>query len=226
VPTRPDVEALRTAQSGITALVERDLSAHWSSLNLSNPERVRDELIRYVPALVESYGESAASVAADWYDDQRAAARISSRFRALAAAPTKAELIESQVRFGAGHLFTATPEETLAFLSGAAQKYVLAPGRATVAEAAISDPASSGWERVTSGDACDFCTGLAGRGAVYSEASVDFAAHGHCNCAASPVWDSNERRDVREFTPSERTAAMTPEQRAAHNKRTRDWLNG
>jgi hypothetical protein len=187
VPTRPDTEALRTAQSGITALVERDLTDHWSSLNLSRPEAARNELLRFVPALVESYGESAASVAADWYDDQRAAARISSRFRALAAAPTKAELIEAQVRFGAGHLFTATPEETLAFLLGSAQKYTLAPARQTVSQSAIRDPAAQGWARVTHGG-CEFCLMLAGRGAVYSEASVDFEAHGHCKCAAEPVW--------------------------------------
>jgi hypothetical protein len=29
---------------------------------------------------------------------------------------------------------------------------------------------------------------LIGRGAVYTEASVDFEAHDHCHCGAEPAW--------------------------------------
>jgi hypothetical protein len=44
---------------------------------------------------------------------------------------------------------------------------------------------------------------LIGRGAVYSEAGVDFAAHDHCGCQAAPAW-KNEPRPVKPFTPSKR----------------------
>jgi hypothetical protein len=41
---------------------------------------------------------------------------------------------------------------------------------------------------VTSGNACDFCSMLADRGAVYGEASAEFEAHDHCSCSAQPVY--------------------------------------
>jgi hypothetical protein len=183
----PDVAHLRTLQDGIAGHVTDDLTAFWGSLDLDHPEAARDALLTFVPQLVTSYGEGAASVAADWYDDERAKAVRGSRFRAIAAPATKPDLMQAQVRFGASHLFTLNADQTLAFLLGSAQKYTLAPARATVAQSAIADPAARGWQRVTAGG-CDFCVMLAGRGAVYTEATADFEAHGHCHCAAVPAW--------------------------------------
>jgi hypothetical protein len=182
-----DVARLRTAQRGIAGKVADDLAAFWGSLNLARPETARDALLRFVPQLVGTYGEGAASMAADWYDDERAKVVRGSRFTAIAAPAVAAEMLRSQVRFGAAHLFTLNQEQTLAFLVGSATKYALAPARETVAQSAIRDPAAAGWSRVTAGG-CDFCQLLAGRGAVYSEASVDFEAHAHCGCAAEPAW--------------------------------------
>jgi hypothetical protein len=76
----------------------------------------------------------------------------------------------------------------LPFLAGAVHEYALQPGRDTVRRSSVADPASAGWARSTSGNACEFCEMLAGRGAVYSEDTADFEAHGHCNCVAVPVW--------------------------------------
>lgn len=184
----PDVATLRTAQRGIATLADRDLTRFWASLNIEQPEATRNALVAFLPALLDSYGSSAATVAADWYDEERSKAKVAGRFTATAAHPVKSDLAVAQVRFGAQHLFTSDPSQTLAFLSGAVSKYVLAPARQTVAQSAIRDPGSRGWARVTSGG-CDFCLLLAGRGAVYSEASADFESHAHCNCAAVPAWD-------------------------------------
>lgn len=184
----PDAAVLRAAQAGISALVERDLNQFWGSLNLDNPEKARNDLLVFVPALVEVYGSAAASVAADWYDETRAEVVTGSSFRAIAATPVAADVMVAQVRFGATHLFTSNPEQTLAFLTGSSTKYSIAPARETVATSAIQDPAARGWSRITRAGSCDFCTMLSGRGHVYTEASVGFEAHGHCNCAAAPAW--------------------------------------
>lgn len=59
---------------------------------------------------------------------------------------------------------------------------------------------------------------LAGRGAVYKEATVHFASHGDCNCAAVPSWDQNAPEvDVSLYKASQRTSTMTPAQRESHN---------
>lgn len=169
----------------------RDLNAFWSSLNLGNPERARNALLEYIPLLVARFGENAAAVAADWYDEARAAEAVPGRFRATMADSPYLDASEPLVRRAAGALFTDNPSEALAALSSKVPKYVLAASRATITTSADRDPRASGWQRVASGGACDFCRMLAGRGAVYKESSVHFASHGDCNCAAVPSWDPN-----------------------------------
>lgn len=195
--TAAEVASFRQANAGIVALVERDLNAFWGSLNLANPERVRNELLRFLPILTAQYGEMAAALAADWFDQLRAdAARVglfrmvgtAGRFRSVLAPVTPAEVMQKQVRFGAQHLFTDNPEQTLVFLRGETQKYVLQPGRDTIAQNSVRDTAAVGWRRVVRVGGCDWCRMLSGRGAVYKESTVHFDAHHDCNCTAAPTW--------------------------------------
>lgn len=72
--------------------------------------------------------------------------------------------------------------------AGAAMRLALNGGRETITETIKADPRARGYERVTSGAACDFCEMLADRGAVYSEEAADFEAHDHCSCSAVPVY--------------------------------------
>lgn len=109
--------------------------------------------------------------------------------------------------------------------AGAATRHVMEASRDTVLAAVGADEYAEGWRRVTGGKSCDFCRMLAGRGAVYREATALFASHDHCGCSAEPVYDSTQRRNVSEtFTPSARR--MTPETRAANNARARAWRSG
>lgn len=186
--SRADAARLRMAQRGIRALVERDLAAFFGSLNLSQPERSRDRLLAYVPLLVAQYGESAAALAADWFDDQRSVAGVRGRFTAALVIPDQSIKIVHTVRRAAGLLFTDAPSRALVPLHAKAPEYVLESSRETIAQAAVRDPQARGWQRVTSSNACEFCTMLAGRGAVYNDLSVHFEAHGACNCVAAPSW--------------------------------------
>ena len=213
-----DAERLRLAQVGVRRLVERDLAEFWASLNLDRPEAARDALLEFVPLLVEQYGESSAAIAADWYDDQRDLAGVRGRFRADMASSPYLDAVEPTVRRAAGALFTTTPGEALVALTASSGKYALAAGRQTIVGATGRDPRASGWQRVTRPGACGFCRMLHGRGAVYRESTVHFAAHGECNCAAVPSWDASAPEvDVRLYEASKRTTAMTPEQKAEHN---------
>jgi len=226
VATAADVTRLREANRAVETLAVRALRSFWESLDLTKPEKVRNALVEFVPALTIQYGEIAAVVAADWYDELRLAAEVRSPFSAVMASPVPAEAAVAQVRFGAQHLFTPTPEQTLAFLAGVASKYVLQPGRDTVQQSAVADPAASGWHRETKADACRFCRGLAARGAVYKRASAVVAAHGNCGCVAVPSWDANAPEvPVEAYRASQRTSSMTPAQKERHNAAIREWLN-
>lgn len=194
--TATAAQEFRLAQVGIGSLVERDLAAFWSSLDLSRPELARDALMAFVPSLTQTYGESAAVVAADWYDEMRAAAGAPGRFRAVMFVPDTTEVAERTVRRAAAALFTDNPGETLWMINGKATKYALAGSRQTIITSTERDPRTVGWQRVTRPGACDFCQMLAGRGGVYKRTTVAFAAHGgarggQCRCAAVPSWDQD-----------------------------------
>lgn len=179
----------RKAQSKVGDLAVKELTQVWKAQDLSRPEQVRDALLEHVPGLTQKYGSAAAALAADWYDLTRADLGVMGRFMATVAPPFPAEGMVAQVRYGAAHLFTPTPEQTLEFLAGSVQKHSLQPARETIRQASLADPAARGWQRIASGTACEFCVMLEGRGAVYTEESVAFDSHGHCHCTAVPVWD-------------------------------------
>jgi hypothetical protein len=105
--------------------------------------------------------------------------------------------------------------------SGAATRLVLDAGRDTIRQTTVADPRTAGWQRVTSGG-CDFCTMLAGRGDVYTEATADFASHDHCACSAEPVYGDAGPREVKAFTPSQRN--LSDETRAKNNARAREFI--
>lgn len=177
----------KEAQAGVWEYASRDLNGLFRSLNLGNPKRARDTLFVEVPQLTSAYGEQTASLAVDWYDELRYLEGVPGRYRASMAPTFPEEFVRKRLRFGAGHLFTETPQLMLPFLLDAAQEYVLQPGRDTILHSVAEDRAAKGWERVTSPDACDFCQRLSGR---FGKTDwVNYPAHGNCNCSAVPFWD-------------------------------------
>src|SRR5665647_939551 len=210
MPSSADVERLRAVQAGVRALVGRDLRDMFSSLDLARPEGAAAALRAYVPALVQQYGESAATLAADWYDEVRATEGIPGRFRASMMPSPYQDAAEPTARRAAGALFTDRPVDALTSLESAVGKYALAAGRSTITTSSARDPQASGWQREVRSGACDFCKMLAGRGGVYKEATAHFAAHGHDHCVAVPSWDANAPEvDASAYKASERKTTPT-----------------
>lgn len=186
---RAQLEDYRLANRELSRLVKRDLTAFFRSLNLSRPEAARDALTGFVPLLVAQYGEMAAAVAAEFYEEMRAASGAAGSFTARLADGIPAGAIEAKVRYLAGHLWTPTPDAMLGGLLTAADKYVKQPGRNTIAQNAKRENVR--YARVPTGEkTCSFCLVLASRDAVYTSA---FSAgdtgsgygdrfHGDCNC--------------------------------------------
>lgn len=221
----PDPGRIKAANHQIVERMRDDLAAFWSTLDLSRPQAARAALLEFVPLLTDRYGELAAVVAADWYDEAREAAGVAGRFTALPADLVPANVVQNRTRFGAQHLWTPNPDQTRVFLASALSRYVLQPGWDTIQQSAIRDPAASGWRRVARADGCDFCRMLAGRGGVFRRSTVRFASHDDCNCGAAPDWDPTAPEvDVMAYTASQRTTAMGPEQHARHNARVRAWI--
>lgn len=222
--SQADAERFRQAQVGIRRLVERDLDAMWANIwskapsGPTQPYVVRDMFLQAVPVLVNRYGEDAAAVAADWYEEQRLVAGVGGAFRAVTAPSPYMDAVDGTVRRAAGALWTPNPEAMLVAVKASSGKYVLAASRATIQRNVARDPRAAGWQRVTRAGACEFCRMLAGRGDVYMESTVHFASHGDCNCAAVPSWDQNAPEvDVDLYEASKRTSLMSPEEKERHN---------
>ena len=174
---------LRRETAGLVRLADRDLARLWQFISdgASAEVALRDLL----PAIVTTYGQAGASLAADWYDDQREITEARSRFTAI---PVDANDRGAQPLIGWA-LTEANDDTTLrTLIAGGVQRRIADHVRYTIAGSSVADPAARGWERVGDGSSCDFCSMLLGRGAVYTEASADFSSHDHCGCSAAPAW--------------------------------------
>lgn len=202
---------LRRAQEALTRLAANDLAAMWRQV--SNAAEARQALNDVLPSLIRTYGEAAAAVAADWYDEARVAAGVRGSFRAFPA-DLPPQGAQSLARWATE---TGTDLDSVrALAEGGAARRIIDWSRQTVMGSSLADPRSDGWQRVGAGS-CAFCAMLIGRGAVYSESTADFSSHDHCKCAAVPAFQGAPR-PVKPFKPSAR------EYTAAERRSVRDYL--
>lgn len=196
---RQQLEDYRVANAELSRAVKRDLTAFFGSLNLSRPEASRDALLEFLPALTSRYGDTAAAVAAEFYEEMRAASGARGRFTALSADPVPAEAVQATTRFLAGHLFTPSPAEMLGGLLLAADKYVKQPGRDTIASNAKREGVR--FARVPTGaKTCSWCLILASQDAVYRSKKsagdlgrgVGDGFHGDCNCEVVRIGKADD----------------------------------
>jgi hypothetical protein len=182
---------------GIASLVEQDLTDFLGALNFERPDAVQLALFDFVPVLVAEYGDMAASVAADWFDEMRSAEGVPGSFRAPLAPLVPDEQVNARLGFAtraSGPLWLGDSATLTAFIGMMANEYALQPGRDTVIQAAHKDKAA--YARVPEPGACKFCLMLASRGFVYSKSTVGESKkfHGKCRCNAMPVWDETRAR--------------------------------
>lgn len=179
----PTQTQLRRDIARLTRLASTDLAGVLRQA--STPAEIEAVLRDVLPPLVETYGMAATTLAADWYEDLRDAAEVPGRFRAI-----PATISDSGTQALAGWaLSEATDLSALQTLvAGGTQRRIANFSRQTVMGSSIADPQARGWKRVGSGTSCEFCQMLLGRGAVYTESSVEFLAHDHDDCGAAPAW--------------------------------------
>ena len=224
-------EELRLGQAEIRKLVEARMNEIVEYLagrpNLTT-EQFRNSLLSQSKLVVSQYGDVAASMAAEWFDDVRAAEGVAGSFRAAPfASPYDESAVDGMVRRAVGPMFADVPDVSTVMRTVAQNtgKYVLGASRETIRRNSFIDPNGHGFLRVARGETCDFCLMLVGRGAVYKKESAFFASHGDCNCAAVPSWDADAPEvDVRLYQASQRTTGMKPVQREKHNALIQSYI--
>lgn len=204
-------------RDGVEALVNdyaaRDLDLLWRQVHDAAEAQVA--LNDVLPALIDTYGLAASALAAEWYDELRHKVGTKGRFTAIAA-DIKDSGAHALVGWAVSEAHDMDSLQTLVL--GGMQRRIANFSRQTVMDSSLADPGARGWQRVGVGECKNgFCDILIARGAVYSEATADFAAHDHCKCTAVPAFDG-EPRPVKPFTPSLR------QQTDADRARVRAWL--
>lgn len=206
-------------------MASRDLGRIFQSLQANDiaSEALHDML----PALIDKYGEAASAAAADWYDDLRGSMGVGGRFVAI---PANIRDSGSHALVGWALDAAHDDESLIALLEGGMQRRVVNFGRFTVTESSFRDPHADGWMRLGQGKNCPFCDLLISRGAVYSEATVQFASHDHCNCIAVPAFKGKPRpvrldEEGRRVDFSDRRDRTDDVQREASNARVREWVS-
>ena len=220
-----DAAQARAALVGLTNAARRDLFEVWASLAGLEPGQVAAALRDLLPEMGDRYGEAAAALAADWYDDLRSEAGVAGAFVARPAPLADGGRWLSLVEWGTAPLFAEQPNPDVALtrVSGGLQRTVADAHRLTIVESTQADPKASGWRRVGVGDNCGFCRMLIANGHVYSKASVTFRSHDHCNCAAAPSFDPSATVVTGEpFRQSKRRRSDAT--KAKDNERARAWI--
>lgn len=174
---------LRNDLTALNRVAATDLAAMWRQVTTA--AQARQALNDILPALLRTYGDAAATLAADWYDEARVKAGIGGRFSAI-----PVDISDPGGAALAGWAAEAAADITTmqALVAGGFQRRVANFARGTVMGSSVADRRARGWRRTGLGG-CEFCQMLIGRGAVYTEASADFESHDNCRCGAEPAWN-------------------------------------
>jgi len=203
----------------VVGLVAATAIEDMDALLLSVPLReITEAAFDLLPSLIDQWALAAGSAAAEWYDQAREINDIDGAF--FARVPELGDLgVEQLVGWGTQPLRRGEPDMALtrSRLAGGMQRRVTNVARDTIITSSIEDPGAIGWQRVARPTGCAFCRLLAGRGAVYTENSADFASHDFCHCVAQPAW-GGKPLPVKPYRPSARN--ITDADRA----RVREWI--
>lgn len=190
-------ERHRLAQARLGARTARMAVELWP---LIDPEAVDDTFahwLRAVSPVVQAQRVASSRLAANYLIAHKMTALgAGARTVPLLADPADVAalatsmLVTGPVRLkanvGGGVALGKAADVAMVSTARAAMRFALNGGRETITATAIADPDARGWQRVTSGRACDFCSILATD--VYTAESADFQAHDGCTCSAEPAY--------------------------------------
>lgn len=185
--TEREVWELADAYNKLSSRAQSEIASLFNSLKGLPPEQIRNALLEIVPFLVADFGQSAAAVAAEWFE-------ATTGQRATLASTVDTEDVARIVRYRAGNLWTPEPASMLTALAVDVDKYVKLPGRNTLFRSARQN--NMRYARQPRGaKTCAFCLMLAGRDAEWLYTSKRSAGergsgnefHGDCDCAVIPV---------------------------------------
>lgn len=206
--TPADAEAHREEVSAWTTLAVAQLVDVFAEAATLDPAEAAAMIRDAVEAIVEEFGQAAATGAVDFYSFLRDRAAPTTRFTPTSTWSPDLADIQRKMSY---HLSTLFPQDrtldpdfdtALSRTAGEIQKRVADAARETMEENARRDPAVKAFRRHAEPDACAFCALLATRDDYTSEMTAIFRRNGKkyhdwCQCEALPVFEDDEEIDPR-----------------------------
>lgn len=190
--------AHRRQQQTLRAATLRDLLRVWRGVDPTNLKGTISPFAQTAAILIAARFADSAGLAVQYFQDFRRAEGVSGTAFIERPDPPDSEKLVGTVRGAgltgivnarrAGFPVQAAADQGFVKVAGSAAALVLLGGRQVITEAAVGDRKARGWQRVTSGENCDFCSSLAG---TLQSSPGDFPAHDHCDCSAEPVYESS-----------------------------------
>lgn len=193
-------QAQQRIQLGIRSLALRDLLMlfpAWrleqvdGSWDIDAMERTWGPFMVGLLAVLERYHNLSARQAAAYYTTLRtlegAGGQITPRLAEFDREQATRNLMLLGPIFTKKQIATMRPrvqQTAVSRLAGATTALVMSGHRETVRATQELDSGASGFRRVLSGEACEFCSRLAARGVM----ATDFQAHSHCACIPEPAF--------------------------------------
>lgn len=187
-------EQHRVAQLGLGVLVVRRLQAAFTVLKPSDLDGSFADWLTVVVPIVQASREASTQLAANYLSVLRAE-EVGGRFAPVLAGPadlkalTTSMLVTGPVSIrsalGRKEPIERAVDVALERTSAAGMRYALNGGRETITGTVKADPKARGYVRVASGNACQFCSTLAGKRLSDDTA---FEAHDRCGCTAEPIY--------------------------------------
>lgn len=194
-------ESHRLAQARLGAQTVRQMLTLWSLVDATRLDATVPEWLRVAIPLIDSQRVRSANLAAAYLRAFRAlelpdAAPVApilagpADVAAVTASLSVTGPVSLKRSMSAGADLARASVTAQTNTARAAMRHTLDAGRQTIEATTLADPRAVGYRRVTSGDACDFCSMLAGRGAVYSARTSTFQSHDGCSCSSEPAFDN------------------------------------
>lgn len=182
----------RAGQVAIKAQMVRDASRIWAAWRGTGKAEWERMVALAVP-IIQLRHRTAAGVSARYFEtlaslevDRKEHGVLPPKLDAGLIADTLAATALVSVYHGRQRGLTLAAAKQVGFvrLAGAASRLAMSGGRDAILSSVKSSNRAVGFGRVTSGQACEFCSELEGE---HSQEEA-FAAHDHCACVATPMF--------------------------------------
>lgn len=168
---RRSVESHRAALTELSGLTQRQFAELMLQTEGMPPHILREFLKANLPHLATPFIDTAGVLSAAWYDELRGMVGVRGVFAAepdVAFIP--AHRWDQMIRWAVGGLDERLESTVASRVEGALQRMIFNASREVIINNGRRERARFAYERVARPNACDFCSMLASRGAVYTSA--------------------------------------------------------